>query len=214
MAVLNTTSKAINRLNQIIEQLAERAQYIDQQNSQLASHQHFLDKSLFSPQLFSTKSDKFSDYIQECKQKLALLRKCIQQQQNEYAVEILTIVEQQISALKSGLNANNAMHANQANAFKRRARKAPAYKKIAQKILSPIHELYDKLAETHEFERRLALMIAEREQQKMTANSVQNAQLNKEILALHQRLGRCRRAISKIEQDIERAEKPNSAIKR
>ncbi len=77
--------------------------------------------------------------------------------------------------------------------------------------MQPTQALYQKLSEHHEFERRLALMIAEREQQRGNTKdySQRNEQLKLEILALHKRLGKCRQAISVIERDIELAEKRN-----
>ena len=54
--------------------------------------------------------------------------------------------------------------------------------------------LYQKLSETHEFERRLLQMIHEAAQQQQ-APELQ--------LALHARLGRCRKAISQLEAEIQ-----------
>ncbi len=69
------------------------------------------------------------------------------------------------------------------------------------------HQLYEKLNKNREFERRLMLMVAEREQQRTQCRASEAEKLSNEVLALHQRLGRCRKAISLIERDIEFAEK-------
>ena len=61
--------------------------------------------------------------------------------------------------------------------------------------------------ETIEFERRLLAMVHEREQQRQQATNKQSERLSEEILALHQRLGRCRQAISKLEREIEQTKK-------
>ena len=50
-------------------------------------------------------------------------------------------------------------------------------------------------------------MIQDRELQRQHANVKRSKQLSEEVLALHQRLGRCRQAISKLEREIAQAEK-------
>jgi primosomal replication protein N'' len=69
------------------------------------------------------------------------------------------------------------------------------------------HELYQELSQNHEFERRLQEMIDIRKQQLSSANSTQASKLNQEILVLHARLGRCRKAISATEDKIQQVEK-------
>ena len=69
------------------------------------------------------------------------------------------------------------------------------------------HQLYQKLTEHHEFERRLMDMVAEREAMRAKCKKHESEKLSIEVLTLHQRLGRCRRAISTIERDIEQVEK-------
>ena len=81
------------------------------------------------------------------------------------------------------------------------------YKKLAKTVLLNSHQLYQKLNEHHEFERRLLEMIRSRSQQLNQCKQGQSAKISQEVLALHQRLGRCRQAITAIERDIELAEK-------
>ena len=81
------------------------------------------------------------------------------------------------------------------------------YNKIAKNVLLSSHQLHQQLIEHHEFERRLMEMISEREQQRMRSRASNIDKLSQEVLALHQRLGRCRKAISAIEQKIKLAEK-------
>jgi primosomal replication protein N'' len=81
------------------------------------------------------------------------------------------------------------------------------YNKMAKSVLLSSHQLYQQLTEHHEFERRLKDMITEREQERTRSKSANIDKLSQEVLALHQRLGRCRKAISAIERNIEQAEK-------
>ena len=113
--------------------------------------------------------------------------------------------------------ANNAMH--QAAKISSDVRKkvrikhakkkniANQYQTLAGNVLANSHALYKKLNEHHEFERRLLDMITQREQQRNKAKNSDTSLLSQEVLALHQRLGRCRQAISVIERDIEFVEK-------
>jgi len=50
-------------------------------------------------------------------------------------------------------------------------------------------------------------MIQIRERQNHNISAKQTKQFTEEILALHQRLGRCRQAISKLEREIAQSEK-------
>ena len=61
--------------------------------------------------------------------------------------------------------------------------------------------------QNHEFERRLVLMIEERKLKLDAASPAKATEINKEILALHARLGRCRKAISATEDKIQQVEK-------
>ncbi|WP_286266069.1 primosomal replication protein [Thalassotalea atypica] len=210
--VLNKHQKAIARLHSIITELAKQALQIDQENSQLKSHRRIEDKALFSSNLFSTQSDKYHLYVKEIERKVKELQKHISYENFTVVDNLLPSLERQIAAITTALSANDSIHRNIDNAFKPRQFIKNKYKKTAKLIMQPTHELYSKLSEHNEFERRLALMIAEREmlRSKTSNHSANNEKLKLEILALHQRLGRCRQAISIIERDIELAEKRGS----
>ena len=81
------------------------------------------------------------------------------------------------------------------------------YNKMAKSVLLSSHQLYQQLTEHHEFERRLNDMLIEKEQQRLKCKPHESEKLSLDVLTLHQRLGRCRKAISTIERDIELTEK-------
>lgn len=196
---------ALARLNTLLATLKVQAQVIDKENSQAKAHRLLADSSLFSENLFHSYSDKFSDYINEVEKKLASLTRLINAGKALYAVNEIALVEQQISSLVNALHANKTMH-DEAQ-LRLTASKKRNFKKAAKSIMQSSHQLHQKLAEHHEFERRLAEMITDREQ--LLAQSTPHKQqiIAQEVLALHQRLGRCRQAISKIERSIEMSEK-------
>ncbi|MBL4910640.1 MAG: primosomal replication protein [Alteromonadaceae bacterium] len=229
-----TFKSSITKIKVILAQISDDAIQIDQANIKLKAHKTFADKALFAETLFSTYSDKFSHYVNETLRKTNELARLLNhstqtnntqliplqnssQAHNELAAALLEQIEQQIASLTTALNANKTLHndgqyrldkrrqffqaKNQAQKVAQRAKRA------VQAITQSSRNHYQKLAEHHEFERRLATMIAEREFERAKCKLKRSQQLTLEILKLHQRLGRCRRAISQIERDIERSEK-------
>lgn len=207
--VLNQHIKAINRLKVIIDDLKQQAIAIDLANSNLKSHKKIEDSALFSTNVFQTRSDKIVNYVNETERKIRELQKHIAMQNTSVIENLISTIERQIASLTNAISANDAIHQNIEKTQKKRFVNKSKYQKAAQAMLQPTHELYQKLSEHHEFERRLALMITEREHLRSNTQnkSVNNEKLAAEVLALHQRLGRCRHAISIIERDIELAEK-------
>jgi primosomal replication protein N'' len=220
----NKPQIAIQRLSSLLEQLAIQSKQVDLLNGKHKSHRLIENNNLFSRHLFNTESDLFAPYVSEVQKRLnefSRLHKLSNDNINktEFAKTSLQQIEQQISALMNAIQANQAMHQAAQVSFdarkKVRIKQARAntsnnndkYNKIAKTILLSSHQLYQQLSEHHEFERRLLAMINEREQQRQQSKDINTDKLSQEVLALHQRLGRCRQAISSIERNIETSEK-------
>ncbi len=215
---------SLTKIKNVLTQIADDAMRIDQANAKLKAHKTFADRALFAETLFTTYSDKFIHYVEETQRKTNELARLIKYStltdhniNNELAKALLEQIEQQIASLTIALSANKTLHNDgqyrldkrkQFFQAKSQAQKlAQKAKKAVQAITQSSQNNYQKLAEHHEFERRLATMIAEREFERAKCKEKRSQQLTLEILKLHQRLGRCRQAISQIERDIERAEK-------
>ncbi|WDE10330.1 primosomal replication protein PriC [Thalassomonas haliotis] len=202
---------AITRLSAIIQALTEQANETDKHNSTLKSHRLIENNPLFSNSLFLSQSDKYLPYVLEINRRVSELERLMRAGNKMLFTALLESIEQQLHALMNALNANDALHQNANIRLNTRAKqyKKRQYQQAAQKMLQPSHQLHQKLAEHHEFERRLLAMITDRERLRDNSHnqSQNNQKLTAEILALHQRLGRCRQAISTIERDIEFAEK-------
>ncbi|WDD97592.1 primosomal replication protein PriC [Thalassomonas actiniarum] len=202
---------AITRLSAVIQALAEQATATDKHNSTLKSHRLIENNALFSNSLFLSQSDKYLPYALEINRRISELERLMRSGNKMLFTALLENIEQQIQALVNALGANDALHQNANLRLNARAKhyKKSRYQQAAQKMLQPSHQLHQKLAEHHEFERRLLAMITDREQLRDNSHnqSQNNQKLTAEVLALHQRLGRCRQAISTIERDIEFAEK-------
>ena len=203
------SSESINRLSTLLQQLVQQAKATDDSNAKRKSHKVIENNNLFSLSLFVTQSDRFIPYAKEIERKIAELARLLSAKQLELASALLIQIEQQLSAFMNALNANQTMH-NEAK-FRLDAKiqsiKARQYKKAAQAVMQSTHQLYKKLTEHHEFERRLLVMLKDKESELSLCAKSKNQSLSTEVLVLHQRLGRCRKAISTIERDIEFSEK-------
>ncbi|TMM46808.1 primosomal replication protein PriC [Colwellia ponticola] len=211
---------AISKLSVLLEHLSVQAKQTDELNRQHKSHRLIENNNLFSVHLFTTESDQLSAYVEEVKKRFnefSRLHALSAENTNkaEFAKSSLQQIEQQIAALLNAIQANKAMHQAAQVSFdarkKVRVKSAQAnqdrYKEMAKAVVLSSQQLYQQLSEHHEFERRLMDMVTEREQQRIHSKSANNTKLSQEVLALHQRLGRCRKAISVIERNIELAEK-------
>jgi len=206
----------IERLSATIEQLSIKAKKMDAKNAHAKIHRLIENSNLFSGSLFVTQSDRFSPYIEEIEQKLPKLARLLSEKKEDLSLLLLEQTQHQIIAISNALHSNSTLHQaaklsvdahNQIKSNK--AKLQNRYKKVAEKMLLNSHQLYQKLNEHHEFERRLMDMVTARESERQKSNAKNSAKLSAEVLALHQRLGRCRKAISIIERDIELAEKRN-----
>jgi len=207
---------AIERLSVILKTLDAKAKQTDIRNAQLKAHRLIENNNLFSSTLFVSQSDQFSPYIKEVQRRISEFSRLIAANKVELSKVLLEQIEQQISAISNALQSNSVMHQaaklsfdanNKVRIKKSKAKQAKKYSELTKGIMLTSHQLYQKLTEHHEFERRLMDMVAEREDKRAKCKSHESEKLSTEVLALHQRLGRCRRAISTIERDIELAEK-------
>ena len=196
---------AFNKLTSIISSLKEVAKDIDNQNTTNKAHKMLENNRLFSNNLFKTHSDKFFPYILEAEKGLKELQFFLRQDNKELSFLLVQTIEQQLSALYNATSVNKVMHSE----AKVRQEKLIQikYKNMAKKVMLSSQQLYQKLTEYNEFERRLLDMLNQKNIE--LANNTNDTQLTNEALILHQRLGRCRQAISKVERNIEIAEKSN-----
>ncbi|ATC95301.1 primosomal replication protein [Pseudoalteromonas tunicata] len=188
----------IERLEAQITRLKHDAKAFD--NAKLLEKNRFIQNKhrLFDPHLFSSKSMLLLDYVDEIGDALKSMPNIAQRNSYTFAVEKISL---QLEAIVRVLKATPVW------AKENQPTRKKYYKKAVQQIMQSSHELYKELSDHHEFERRLNEMVSIRRLQLDKANSEQANKINLEILAIHGRLGRCRKAISAIEDKIQRAEK-------
>ena len=207
---------SIERLTEVLKDLAIEAKQIDTNNTQKKSHRLIENNNLFSPTLFFSQSDRYLPYVEEIERRLAEFTRLVATNKIELSKALLTHLEQQIFAISNALQANSTIHQAAKLSFdankkirikKAKAKQVNTYRDLAKKLVLSSHQLYQKLTEHHEFERRLMDMLSEKERQRLESKKHESEKLSVEVLTLHQRLGRCRKAISAIQREIELAEK-------
>jgi primosomal replication protein N'' len=196
---------SLNKINDILSSLHTQAVEIDLANSKNKSFSQRKDNPVFSETLFSTNSDKISDYVDEIIKKTHELALLISAKKVQFSYARLALIEQQISAINNAINANSSQ--NKASKQRIQMLKNIKYRQAAKSFIQPTQSLYQKLSETHEFERRLLDMLEQKQRQFSQATNNTKDKISNELLVLHQRLGRCRQAISKLERQIELSEK-------
>ncbi len=195
----------LNKLHHIVNQLLIQAIEIDMLNKQNKAFNFRKDNNVFSEALFNTHSEYLTPYVNETQGKINELQALLQQNKRQFAMQRLQDVEQQIAALINAIKANSTL--NKSSSQQWQAAKQRRYQKAAQQLMANSQALHQKLAETFEFERRLQLMLNDKENELAITGDQQKQAVTQQILVLHQRLGRCRQAISKLERQIEMSEK-------
>ena len=200
------TLSTIERIREILRKLYVQAKAIDSKLPNTKPNSPIKNR-LFSQECFKSKSRKYLPYIIEIEQELQHAELLLAKNQHEFLSYQIEKIELQCSAIITALNAADSLKAidkyNKEHFNKSRLRR-----QLTQ-VMQPIQDLYAKLSETHEFERRLIEMLQQKERQLADTKTQAKELLTSEILTLHQRLGRCRQAISKLEREIEQHEKRN-----
>ncbi|WP_448568738.1 primosomal replication protein PriC [Thalassotalea ganghwensis] len=199
------TNTALTKLSQITLALHQQAQQLDTYLAKDKAYQWRKEHDLFAEGLFSTHSEKLVDYVEEIQAGIIKLTHLLKLNKSDIAHHQLTRIERQIAAVINTVEAKNNL--NKTESIRRNTVNAKKYQQAARQLFQPIQDLYKKLSEILEFERRLIEMLKEKESLLNTAPPSQKEQAANAVLIMHQRLGRCRQAISKLERQIEQQEK-------
>lgn len=202
------------RLKSILAQLEVDANAADQVNKKRKSHYYLQDEAMFDEKLFPINSSSYYAYVKYTQKRLDHLQKLLSTKHMEFCDALMAELEEQISSLITAIKSNDNRHHDSEYRLDRRNRlnkqKTQAnakFKKQAKAVLMPSHQLYEKLAEFRGFERRLQDMLQIKELELAKTKKHDTSKMQLEILTLHQRLGRCRKAISDVEKQIEDSEK-------
>ncbi|MBJ7221792.1 MULTISPECIES: primosomal replication protein PriC [unclassified Brenneria] len=145
-------------------------------------------RSRFDRQLFSSYGTRLKDYFNEVNQNLHAIRQLVAEQRSDRVAFMAEKLVRQITALQREL-----------------ATQPLRRQELAAETLP--QDLYHKLAEHQDYERRLLSMIQDRESLlNVQTNFSEQQRLQKELAALEGRLSRCRQALTRLERLIERRE--------
>lgn len=172
----------LNALRQKITDLEQRA--LPLANKPISS-------ALFDRALFSRKHSNLKGYLSELDDYFTQLEQCVTKSQIEQVRFLAEKIVAQMEALSRELSTQGLRQ------------KENAYQKRDEHV-----DLYQRLAQHQDYERRLSAMIDDRE---LTLgrepNFAQQQKMQKEIAMLAGRLARCRQALYRIERNIERYER-------
>ena len=147
-----------------------------------------IPQARFDAALFANRGTRLRDYLAEVEKNFAQLQSAANDSRTSQVAFLAEKLVAQIAALQREL-------ATQALRRKNQPKEAPEA------------DLYHKLAEHQDYERRLIAMIQDRESLlgRQTTLAAQQ-KLQHELAALEGRLMRCRQALARIERNIERKE--------
>ena len=175
--------KSPNLLAQLDAQLEQLVQAVQPQINERAT------QARFDNQLFHNHSTRLGDYLQEIRQTMAQLKQSVQQNQPDRVAWMAERIVLQMSALQREL-ATRTLRKNEV------------------RPVSVQENLYEKLTQHQDFERRLRAMIADRESLLAVQETLaQQQKIQRELAALEGRLQRCLQALKRIERNIEYRER-------
>ncbi|MDU0114168.1 primosomal replication protein PriC [Psychrosphaera aquimarina] len=195
-------------MNALINQLNTQFQMLEQsiKGLKLSSKQWFANSEIFRSSGFSTHSDDIDDYLIELKTTIDKLASVNNEQHVSYLSERVT---QQFSCLKRFVKSNDINVRNNQYS-KDRIRNLNKTKQFTLQASQSSQELYAELSKLQEFERRLLDKVNLSQQQLTMYKGMSNRPaLQQEVLTNQQRLGRCRQALSKVEESIQKLDNNN-----
>jgi primosomal replication protein N'' len=184
-------------LEQQLKQLTQQAKAID------AKQSSWQQKAWFDSDLFQSHSPFLTDYVLEAEAMLKRL-KLSSEQKTSSAQALAAKLGAQIQALSRAFQTKDLRY------LPGKGKKRPASPNASEQAQAMVgqlrrstQELYQQLSEYQGYERRLLDML-ELEQRQLSGGS---ADTNADrVLAIHARLGRCRKALSELEVEIQWSE--------
>lgn len=191
-----------------IDALTEQAKQFDELVKNTPSRFHAERAALFADSLFQTRSPVLLDYVNEIKEGLAQLAHSHGEFANRRSSQILGQVEAVLKLLQARTVWQKQAGANQQRQANRKTKPDP-YRQAAANLLKPAQHWYQELSTHQDYERRLLDNVLLCQQQLQKASATEQAKLTQQLLMAQARLGRCRKAIAAIEEEIQRSERNN-----
>lgn len=172
---------------QMLNQLAQRLQQLAHDLAPIAELP--AARSRFDRALFMTHGTRLKDYLRETRDNFSALQRAVSADQRQQVAFLAERLLAQMAALQR----------EQATGSLRRQEPVQ---------VESSGDRYQELARHQDYERRLQIMMRERELHLTNAchTLAQQQQVQRELAALEGRLQRCRQALRRIEKQIERRE--------
>ena len=197
---LGSTNSSVQELKNKVDELKHQLSAV-----LLGQQQWFKASDVFNSSHFYTKSDELKDYIKELENNVNRLATVNDTTHAEYLTERISV---QFTCLKNFYN-SSYLSKKYTSQNKQLFSKVNRVKQMAAKATQSSQELYQELSKLQEYERRLLDMVTEKQSmlnqaQQGRISNTQKTELQNQVLVTQQRLGRCRKAISGVEEQIQR----------
>lgn len=197
---LGSTNSSVQELKNKVDELKHQLSAVLQ-----GQQQWFKASDVFNSSYFYTKSDELKDYIKELENNVNRLATVNDTTHAEYLTERISV---QFTCLKNFYN-SSYLSKKYTSQNKQLFSKVNRVKQMAAKATQSSQELYQELSKLQEYERRLLDMVTEKQSmlnqaQQGRISNTQKTELQNQVLVTQQRLGRCRKAISGVEEQIQR----------
>ncbi|QKJ86213.1 Prephenate dehydrogenase [Paramixta manurensis] len=165
-------------LQHLDAQLAQLTQAIAQSTTYAGSQPRF------DQQLFQSRGNQLKDYLAEARQTCDRLKRHIADGNRERTAWLAEHATAQLEALRREIATQHL-------------------RDTRQSATSAQQRLGEKVAEYYRFEQRLRAMLAERETQLGRVETLQQQQhIQRELVALEERLARCQSALASLEREL------------
>lgn len=192
---------SVHQIEQLRAKLAELTAQL--QHQKLMQQNWFSASDVFNSSSFYTKSEELDDYLTEIQNNITRLESVTEQSHAEYLTERIAA---QFSCFKNFTN-SSYLSTKYSNQNKKHFSKVNRVKQMAARVTQSAQTLYQELSKLQEYERRLLDMVAEKQAQLQHANASNRSELQNAVLLTQQRLGRCRQALSGVEEQIQALDK-------
>ena len=161
----------------------------------------FNASEFFNAGCFACHSEELKDYLSELEQQINKLKAVSSIQ---YAEHLTITITEQFSCFRSLLNSFSVNEKHKSYKAKNRTR-LQKVKSLTRQVTQSSQELYQELSQLQDYERRLLEMVNNKQQTlNQYSGQKHKNEYQQQVLLTQQRLGRCRQAISKVEEQIQR----------
>ncbi|MDF0533572.1 primosomal replication protein [Shewanella sp. A32] len=208
-------------VSKLREQLVQLEQQVLQHDASLPAKDNKLLAHLerFNDELFHQNGAKLAPCVQQLRDNINQLEKQLQLQMSAATVSrTCEKIQDRFSALKRAMatTAIDVKEQQQQKLSKQRYfqqkqslhHEQSGFNWIASQVMSSSHKLYDELNKHLNWEKKILFKIEQLQSQLDTCHSTAKIAVQNDLLLMHRRLGKCRQAISYIEDRIQTFERP------